>query len=850
VPEEVAQQGQLNRDTQAALGEQENARLNAERSAGIVEGAKAFVEGAADTLSFGLFGAGRELLDPEGARTMRIRAEERGGARFLGEAAALAVPGLGEAGALGRAGRVAEYTAPGIARSVGRSIGGRAGQFTEGAILGTGGYISSTNITGDPLTIEAAVESATIGGLLEVGFNVAANKIEGVTWGIKRSAAEHRRIVEIAGTAKRAKEVFTDTPPSWNEFVDLHTARKKAVQDFNKEVAREAKKYNDFWQNNTKLTEAIDSAQEAVNAVRNDVYAKQGGPFAGTPETVKYRFNKAGQAETVEHVYERGRIKYDFDGNPNARTTVTGPEGEQIPGAQGAPRVRQVIYDADGRPVISNETLEKLREYERRISRVYKIKSGGYRIDESGRWIRDASVPPDPQRALEELRAIKQDFMGWRSKYSGIIHELPTPPRTPLTEIPGELPKSIEDFARKHMDQVNEIANSINDPQMATALERVMKDLDLLDPTTPRSAAENLSELHRVLRDYRDKMKEFAEYEAKEKAKAEAMPGILKWIHRAARYVGGRAVDTGGAMGAFKRQVGGTAIVKGMTAVEGAVLGYGATGDEKGAALGAALMYGRLSLKQRIQNLIGKYGVLTAGLARKLASPMAYLATSFPSGEKDTETDPRKLAVNRAYELRAAAMAAPDAAFLAVQGMLGADGDIAWKMHQHVVGTLNYLVSTLPKDPGTDMKMFESNWTPQYHETVALAHRLEAVQDPLTAIARAIAGDSHPAATEALWAVYPSIMQELAQELSIAAPHMKNLTYEQASAYSNLFRTPLTGLQQPVVVMTIQGLYMKGPQQAAPPQGPAGGGASKKAVGRPPAVQSPVAGSNVANLTQ
>lgn len=883
VDEDVALASQLSQDTLAEEAASSAQRLNKERSSGLIEGAKASLEGAADTLSLGMYGAVRGVIDPEGARNMRIRAQERGGARLLGEATSLIVPVLGQAGRLGTAGRALGYTAPGIANRAGRAVGGLAGQAAEGAILGVGGYISSTNVTGDPLTIEAAVESATIGALLDMGFNVAANKIEGVVWGSKKKAAERRVLADKLVKGDRAKSVFEDTPPSWSEFVDLHRARKKSVADYNKQVAKEQKAYDDFWQSNAKLTAAIDAADESVASIANDVYAKQGGPFAGTPERVKYNLDPTGHAKTVEFKYERGRQKFDFDGSPEARTTIQGPGGEQIP-AQGNPRLRTMIYDPDGRPVISNEILERVKEFRARISRVYQMKGGGWAM-KANKWVRDPSAPPNPRGALEELRVIQADFMQWRPKASGGLKDLPPVPRTPLKEIPGDLPNSIGDFSRKHIEQIQEIANSISDPQMASALERVLKDLDLLDPNVPRSAAENLMELHRVLRDYRGIIKELDALEAQAAEKEAKRPGILKWFHRAGRYVGGRAADTGGAWGAFRRQVAGTATVKAMGAVEdavfsagkrtrmrgdwpnirsqlggnaqvardaamlqGAAAGFAIGGDAEDAALGAVLMSGRLSMRQRIRDLVTRFGVPVAGMSRKLGSPMAYLSTSFPSGEKDTETDPRKLAVNRINELHAAAMLAPDAAFMALQPMLGKPGDIAWKMHQHIVSSLNYLVSTLPADPGMDTKMFTSNWTPQWHEAIALAHRLEAVNDPLTAIARAIAGDSHPAATEALWAVYPAIMNELAQELSIASPNLKQLTYEQASAYSNLFRTPLTGLQQPVVVTTIQGLYMTGPQSAAPQTPGPGGGAAKKAVGRPPAIQSPVAGSSVANL--
>lgn len=851
VDEDVAQaagNADTNLEAQQRLAGQETERLNAERSSGVVEGGKAALEGAADALTFGGYGAARRVLDPEGARNMQIRGQERSGARFLGEAAAMAIPGLGEAGMLGKAGTAAEYTAPGLARAAGEFAGGGlGGQAVEGAILGVGGYISQANITGDPLTIESAMADATVGGLLNVGMHLAASKMEGVAWSGKLKDAQNAELKRSLDVAKKGKQVFNDTPPSWDELAELHDARKKSVSTFNKAVAKEAEEYDGFWQNNAKLTKAIDETDDLLAHVQNNVYAKQGGPFGGDPAKVKYNLDSTGNARQVQYTYESGaKVKVGFEGE-EGQQILKGPAGESVP-AKGTPQVREMQYTADGRPVISDPTLEKIKEYRARISQVYQKKGGGWRMD-SGKWIRDPSIPADPRGAMENLRAIQEELKQWRPQASGMMKtQLPMPARSALPEIPGELPRSIEDFARKHAEQVNVLGQSMQDPQMAAALERVLKDLDLLDPTTPKSPVENLTALHETLRTYRGKMQEMTDYATKLEAEEDAKPAVLKWLRKAVRYTAGRAADTGGAWGAVRRQIGGSLAMRGMAAVEGAALGYGATGDADGAALGAALMAGRMSMRGRIRNLVLKHSASGAALSRQLGSPLAYLTTSFVTGEKDTERDPRKAAINRITEIQSATMTAPDTAFMALQGMLGQPHDIAWKMHQHVVGSLNYLMSTLPKDPGLNTKLFSSNWTPAYHETVALAHRLEAVNDPLTAISRAIAGNSHPAATEALWAVYPAVMNELANELSVAAPNLKNLTYEQASAYSNLFRTPLTGLQQPVVVTTIQGLYMNGSSAAPQTAGPAGG-APKKAPGRPAAVQSSVAGSSVANLT-
>src|SRR5690348_4086014 len=82
VDEDVAKQGQLSTDVD--LSGQVAEGLNQERSSGLVEGLKAAGEGALDTASLGLYGAARGMLDPEGARTMRIRAQERPGSRLIG----------------------------------------------------------------------------------------------------------------------------------------------------------------------------------------------------------------------------------------------------------------------------------------------------------------------------------------------------------------------------------------------------------------------------------------------------------------------------------------------------------------------------------------------------------------------------------------------------------------------------------------------------------------------------------------------------------------------------------------------------------------------------------------------
>ncbi len=256
--------------------------------------------------------------------------------------------------------------------------------------------------------------------------------------------------------------------------------------------------------------------------------------------------------------------------------------------------------------------------------------------------------------------------------------------------------------------------------------------------------------------------------------------------------------------------------------------------------LGGALLSARQGLQSRVAGIVSKYGAAAASAARSLPPIITNLGVSaIDRRTKDPAVGIQKLALNRMAEIRQLAMNAPNSSYTAVQPMMGDPSNAALKIHQKVVGAMAYLSNSLPRDPGIDTTMNGSNWLPSHEDSVALAHRIEAVFDPTQSIARALSGDAHPAAAEALNVVWPSTMSEFAGELSLNMP--KGLTYNQTNGYSTLLQTPMSGMQDPIVVNQLQGLYLPKPSssQAQQPSGP---------VGRPPAVQSEVAGSNVSKL--
>lgn len=789
VDEDIAAQAQGDLVHQESGPEAATREAEAERRASYEDHpVAAALEGAADTLTLGGFGKAAQgvaqIFDPYGAQKVQQQmggiAEYNPGARTAGEIGAFFVPGA-ELAAPGLAGKAGKYVEEGALAGRARpltagaeALGVGADRVTEGAILGAGAHVAQSNITGDPLSIEGAIEDAGIGAILGVGIGALGDKLRGAGYRARAAAVEEQQLASDLVTANKGADTFAEPPPSWDDFRQSHEAAVKTSQQLNREIAREADKYQEFL-STSKLGTAANKTQDVINELQNERYAARGA--------------------NVQFV----------EGKP--RGVLYGAEGNQIL--------------TPSQPPLSEDLAARFKAYQQRMSRIYKLQAGGWDLEEGGKWVKAPSTPPDPRRALEELRAIQTDLKAEFPKAAnglGKYGDLPEMPREPVPVSDVKVPATLREFARMRPDTISKLAADL-DPASQASFGRLANDLGL---ETTANAAETVAGVHKTLGEYIstiDRLKTLAEKEAAKEAKQGLLLRGLKWATRAA---GGTAgFKFGGYFGSL-------------------------VGRSAGSWAGEAMIAGKQGLTSKIRQLVAKWGEPAAKAAEKLRPVMSYLGASFPDGKKDSETDVRVQAANRIGELRAMGLTVNDTAYAAVQGLLGAPGDAAFKVHQHVVNAVNHLTQVAPQDPGLDTTMFGSNWTPAYHDTLALAHRLEAVQAPLSAIARSLSGDSHPAATETLWATWPALMNELSAEVSSRADDLRGLTYEQTAAYSDLFRAPMSGLQEPIVITTLQGLYLPQPSEGGGAQ-PASRGTGRP-TGRPPAVQSPVAGSDVSAL--
>ncbi len=387
-----------------------------------------------------------------------------------------------------------------------------------------------------------------------------------------------------------------------------------------------------------------------------------------------------------------------------------------------------------------------------------------------------------------------------------------------------KLPGKLSDLGSAHSRTVNDLAGSTSSAAKKE-LDALATELGLAPTET---ALDTLTSIHGHLN------KNFKGVVASGGAATKSEGFLDKaqdWTRNVVRYSAARAADVGGWRGAVLR-----------TVVGGSV-GYALTGAE-GALMGGALLHGKTGIRGKIADTVARYGPSVGKTIGRMGPVVNTLRVGFPGGQDDPEPNDGKLVLNRINDVALASYAAPDAMFEAVRDFADVPGDVAFKVAQKFVNGLKYLTEMAPKDPGIDVTAHGSDWAPSFLQADEWAHRYEAVLGPDAYIARVLAGDGHPSGVEALNAQWPAIMQETL--LRAANEDWKDLSLEQSAGLSMLFGQPISGLQHPDVQAMLQSSYLPQPTTANQPNGSprATGGAN----GRPPAVNSSVAGSSVSGL--
>lgn len=701
----------------SAAGEQEQRRL-AQRSknyGGVLAGAVAGALGAADAVSGGLVGAGFHAAGlGQGYEDI---AQEHPTARTIGEIGAFAVPGLSELGVGGLAAKGARAAGVGVTGA----------RIAEGAVYGMGGALASSNASGDPLTIEALVEGAGVGGLINYGAGALGDQFI--------AAGKSAKVeVDLSNKADTARELFDAPHPAYEELVTARDAARQEAQQANSLVKRQT------------------AAMEAYKNSTEDFIRDRNG------------FNKA--------------LDQVFVGANSFRDTIPAGWSEGVD--------REAALDV--------------------------LNRGKKAVDQA-----TAMRNTDMEGAINKLRPLRDELA---QKFDIVVPDLPAIPGKTVN-VPDALPKDLEGFARMRATTAADGANTITPTEQA-ALQNLTKELGLMPSST---ASGTFADVQAQLAGHASALDSIKEVG---KPSNSLLVKTLKWITRKGVRVGAGAAA-------------GSAIpIPGAAIVGGVVGGFAHT------ALATSAMEARSVVRKKIAGMVAKFGGPVGKGMTKLGPVTSYLTTSFPSGKSDkSSTDLGQLAKSRLNELAAATVTAPDTAYHAVQPIIGVPGNIGQGIHAHTNAALQHIIQNAPKDAGMSPRGTKSDWKPSPTEAISLAYRLEALQHPLDAMARALGGEVHPDGIDAVHANWPALSSALAEELMGQTDKIDKLSPERLNGYSALLGAPMSGLSVPASVIALQGLYMPGAAQARQPQGQEQPGEA----GRPPkAGRSTVAGSNVNSL--
>ena len=846
VAKEASKTGTTHIESDAEGGDRLATAANKEELSGIGHAAEAGLYGALDTVTFGGFGKLATSGDGADAQYYRALADEQSTARGVGTAAALLFP----TGWAGAGAKTAAEATPLFrltnATSKALGPGSTKALLAEGALFGVGSHIAESNLSGDPLTIEGTLQSAGVGAVLNFGIGKITQTLFGKTAEAIESEAKNKALADARDAYAAAKDATKAAQKTAQaeiggikaantaaveragaEVTQLSREAKEQSQQFNEVLDSNPTSYQDFVQTQKDLKLAAQKADKDAIKQFDDLVKLR------TKEASKFDLAKQAHGEKVDSIVAAHKAYSKAANGLGSDHELIEKFLNNVDSLSAATKDIRKTLTAAGR---ADSTIEieqnAIRGFIKRARLALDSGDTAKAMDELNSGIKAVRRtnpkynPPSP-----EFEAPSTD---WPGKFPGERPIIPDAAMRPVPTVDATptLPKNLSGLADMDAQAISRVANSIEDGgPLHEALNKFATDVGLAPSKT---AAETLAGIHETLQDVKllakgenqsllDAIKKLDDAHAKSAADELAAAERMQELNSAVlppkpAKISTKDINGGGLTGKL-------AWIFSKMAPPGLAQG----------AVAGTMLTARAMLAKSANSFFLNFGKTAATISKGLQPLTAHLGTSILTGEKEKATDARDLALSRIHELQNLQTMSRDASFSAFQSLSSMPNDISFKLHTAVTNVVDYLNMVAPKDPGLAINVTKSTWKPSYAEALKFSSVIEAATSPMNAIKRLIAGKGTTEASNALWALYPATMQEMSNSLvEGASKGLSNLTREQSTALSRLFRVPLTGFQMPEVMAKLQASFLPVPPEepsTPPSKRPTGG-----APGRPSAI--------------
>lgn len=823
VPEDVARDSSYREELPTEAIDRAQLAQEQEATSGFWQGAKAFGEGALDSLSLGLLG-------PEEGSMGALRAEHRTGARLAGQiagfAATLPVPG---AGALGTVGKVARFTPAGAAASLGRGAAGVVGGANtlrgtvvaagiEGGAQGAGAEIARARLSGDPTTVESVLGGVGRGALLAAGVGALGHGVLGVH--DRASRAMRAGSEKEAGLLARLSDAESEVRAAHEAIDATRVARIKAggVEDLTTRSGR-AEAITASTRSLKGAEEAYATAKAARDGLEDqllgakdnfallqreteDVFvdiatmkAKINNTYTNTAQVVAASQDLVKQGEQLRHaVYLRPAA-----GGIKGRTAAA----EAINADVGAVDTAKGIL---GRAIESGDTDAIVKAHNQYASRVRTLaKKSGMEVPN----LPGAPKPVADETLRRALKFVPKDLLAFskvRPETIAVINN--TLMRHPAgKEVLGRFQELSNRVGAAEGSDFVSLHRHIQD--LSSVAHPKAKDILRAEADTKALLKEAKDKHNEVLREH-ERLVKRADAQAEREAKKLAQMDLVsanarlrvakeqrKAISDEVRAMRSASDEGGGGWG-LRGYVGGVV----GSAVIAPMLGGGTVGHAAGYFLGSRVAGGRMSwvtkVRETARKALASRAVAATGRGIKVSAPVTEALRMTLQGLPDSEKDLRKAALNRSREILAMQDSVRDISYSLLRDHAKDNPEFIHAVHNALSGGVEWLAKRVPQDPGGAMRLGKSSWMPTEAQMHELATILNVYHSPLDAMNRMLSGEVDPAASDAMWALYPGMMKEAAREAEmIVQEHGDNMTLAQVAGLSQAFRMPMDSLLYP-----------------------------------------------------